>query len=63
MVLAAPPAPGLSGAEIALRLDAMRWLHRVSYHLWRLETHMDVLNQGVAPASLHRAAVMEGLSD
>lgn len=36
--------------ETALkRLDAMRWLYRVSYHLWRIAHHMNDLVRGVPP--------------
>jgi phosphate:Na+ symporter len=30
----------LSAEEALARLDAMRWLHRVSYHLWRIAFHL-----------------------
>ena len=36
-----------------LRLDAMRWLYRVSYHLWRIAHHMNGLERGVPPAGAH----------
>lgn len=37
----------LSTEEALARLDAMRWLHRVSYHLWRIACH---LGPSAAPA-------------
>lgn len=35
------------------RLDAMRWLHRTTYHLWRLATHFQTSEQRpeIAPVS------------
>lgn len=33
-----------------LRLDAVRWLHRVAYHLWRIRMHLNLLgNDAVGP--------------
>lgn len=31
---------------VAIRLDAMRWLHRTSYHLWRIQYHSNRLVSG-----------------
>jgi phosphate:Na+ symporter len=31
---------GRSGAALLARLDAARWLQRVSYHLWRIHLHL-----------------------
>ena len=46
------------------RLDAMRWLHRVSYHLWRIEHHLGRLETGSgAAASPRREAAIEVLED
>jgi phosphate:Na+ symporter len=46
------------------RLDAMRWLHRVSYHLWRTEHHLGRLETGSgAAASPRREAAIEVLED
>jgi phosphate:Na+ symporter len=33
----------LSSDELLLKLDALRWLHRVAYHLWRLRLHLNAL--------------------
>ena len=34
------------GAEDCIaRIDAMRWLHRVSYHLWRIQHHLNRLHE------------------
>jgi Na+/phosphate symporter len=57
------PGRGLSAEEMSLRLDAMRWLHRVSYHLWRISFHMLKLQQGRAPASPGREAAVDVLTD
>ncbi|MGF1660413.1 MAG: Na/Pi cotransporter family protein [Rubrimonas sp.] len=32
---------GLGVEEAGRRLDAIRWLHRVAYHLWRIAAHLD----------------------
>jgi phosphate:Na+ symporter len=46
------------------RLDAMRWLHRVSYHLWRIEHHLSRLQTGDrAATSPAREAAIEVLHD
>lgn len=31
--------------DIVLQLDGARWLHRVSYHVWRIEHHLRLLKQ------------------
>ncbi|MCL5777509.1 Na/Pi symporter [Limibaculum sp. FT325] len=33
----------ISGQEGLGRLDAVRWLHRVAYHLWRIEHHLRII--------------------
>ncbi len=39
------------GADDAMdRLDAVRWLHRVSYHLWRIFLHLDAAHVGTTDA-------------
>ncbi|WP_258091731.1 Na/Pi cotransporter family protein [Salipiger pentaromativorans] len=48
---------------LAGRLDAMRWLQRVSYHLWRIQHHMAKLQEGRAPSSPRREAAVEVLED
>ncbi|SFI88855.1 Na/Pi cotransporter family protein [Celeribacter neptunius] len=54
---------GMPAEALSLRLEAMRWLHRVSYHLWRISFHMVKLQEGRAPASPHREAAMDVLTD
>ncbi len=50
--------------ETALdRLEAIRWLHRVSYHLWRIQHHMNRMREAGAPASARREAAVEVLQD
>ncbi|MCV0425691.1 MAG: Na/Pi symporter [Roseibium sp.] len=34
----------IAGETVWIKLDAMRWLHRVSYHLWRIQLHLNTLN-------------------
>ncbi|MBW6417286.1 Na/Pi cotransporter family protein [Celeribacter sp. PS-C1] len=57
------PMHGLTAEEMGLRLDAMRWLHRVSYHLWRISFHMLKLQEGRSPASPNREAAVDVLTD
>lgn len=35
-----------------LRLDAVRWLHRVAYHLWRIRLHLNLLEKDAAGPGL-----------
>lgn len=50
--------------EIALgRLDTIRWLHRVSYHLWRIQHHLNRMSEAGPPASALREAAVEILHD
>lgn len=34
-----------------LKLDALRWLHRVTYHLWRLQVHRNALDLKETPVA------------
>lgn len=45
------------------RLDAIRWLHRVVYHLWRIQHHLARIQAAEAPASHRREAASEVLDD
>ncbi len=45
------------------RLSAIRWLHRVSYHLWRIQHHMNRMREASPPASALREAAVEVLQD
>ncbi|WP_102224793.1 Na/Pi cotransporter family protein [Acidimangrovimonas sediminis] len=36
--------------ELGQRLDAVRWLHRVTYHLWRIEHHLALATPDPGPA-------------
>lgn len=50
--------------EAALdRLDAIRWLHRVCYHLWRIQHHMNRMREAGTPASARREAALDVLQD
>ncbi|WP_162178893.1 Na/Pi cotransporter family protein [Thioclava atlantica] len=53
----------VSGDTLGQRLDAARWLHRVSYHLWRIEHHMVTIHEGLAPASPRREAALDVMED
>lgn len=46
-----------------LRADAVRWLHRVSYHLWRIQHHLTAMREAALPASPRREAAVEVLQD
>jgi len=35
----------LASAQALIRLDAVRWLHRVAYHLWRISVHLPELKR------------------
>jgi phosphate:Na+ symporter len=40
----------MDSATALVRLDAIRWLHRVSYHVWRMAVHMpELTRQPAAP--------------
>ena len=50
--------------EAALdRLDAIRWMHRVSYHLWRIQHHMNRMSETGASTTARREAAVEVLQD
>lgn len=41
-------AGSISNSEAAERLDALRWLHRSAYHLWRIRWHLNLARSGQA---------------
>lgn len=45
------------------RIDAMRWLQRVGYHLWRIEHHLCAAETAGAQISARREAAVEVLED
>jgi phosphate:Na+ symporter len=49
--------------DAILRLDALRWLHRVIYHLWRIQHHLVRMQAAATPASARREAALEVLED
>ncbi|MBW8637270.1 Na/Pi symporter [Hoeflea sp. WL0058] len=49
--------------EAILRLDALRWLHRVVYHLWRIQHHVARMHAARVTASPRREAALEILED
>jgi phosphate:Na+ symporter len=54
----------LDVATVPARLDALRWLHRVSYHLWRIAHHLALMQSSEKSPSPSREAeieVVEGL--
>ncbi|MCB1475378.1 MAG: Na/Pi cotransporter family protein [Rhodobiaceae bacterium] len=51
--IAAAGSSRQSLSDIVGRLDAVRWLHRVSYHAWRIAHHMRAMNpDAAAPATV-----------
>ncbi|MEW4459820.1 MULTISPECIES: Na/Pi symporter [unclassified Labrenzia] len=42
-LIAMAAADEVPAETVWLKLDALRWLHRVSYHLWRIRLHQNVL--------------------
>jgi len=52
----------LEGEAALRRSDAVRWLHRVSYHLWRIQHHLIRMREA-APTSARREAAVEVLID
>ena len=42
-LIARAAARTLPEEAVWLKLDALRWLHRVTYHLWRLQVHRNAL--------------------
>ena len=53
--VAAAAARGLSPDAAIARLDAVRWLHRTAYHLWRIAHHLGrVRSEAPAPAAAPR---------
>lgn len=45
VTIAAASVSGSSTEETITKLDAVRWLHRVSYHYWRIAHHLRILTQ------------------
>lgn len=39
--------------------EAMRWLHRVTYHLWRIRVHLNAIENERASVSRHHEAQLE----
>lgn len=36
--------------DVMVQLDSARWLHRISYHIWRIEYHLEQLRyDGAGP--------------
>ncbi|TYC66778.1 Na/Pi cotransporter family protein [Stappia sp. BW2] len=42
-LIAMAAADKVPAETVWLKLDALRWLHRVAYHLWRIRLHQNVL--------------------
>ncbi|WP_417710351.1 Na/Pi cotransporter family protein [Roseibium aggregatum] len=42
-LIAMAAADTVPAETVWLKLDALRWLHRVAYHLWRIKLHQNVL--------------------
>jgi len=50
-LIARAAARTLPEEAVWLKLDALRWLHRVAYHLWRLQVHANALNSAEDPVT------------
>ncbi len=53
----------LDKEDLFLRLDALRWLHRVAYHLWRIQYHLSRMRTAAPPTSSRREAAVDVLED
>ena len=62
-LLLAASARRLSSEALLARLDALRWLHRVAYHLWRIEHHLVLMRDAGAPVPPLREAKVEVAED
>jgi phosphate:Na+ symporter len=49
--IAALAAERVDADQAVARLDAIRWLHRVSYHAWRISEHLERAGPGLAALS------------
>ncbi len=58
-ILGSVAANRLEIDEASPRLDAVRWLHRVAYHLWRIEYHLQRLDVAAleTPAEVRETAL------
>lgn len=50
-LIARAAARALPEETVWLKLDALRWLHRVTYHLWRLQVHRNALASADTPVA------------
>jgi len=62
-IVSASASMDLSAEELGARMDAMRWLHRVAYHMWRIEHHLVALGADLTPISPRREAALDVLED
>ncbi|OKL43315.1 Na/Pi cotransporter family protein [Pseudovibrio exalbescens] len=59
-IISAAIADEIDDEEAALRLDGLRWLHRVAYHMWRIKVHLNSFQQKpVAPVTQTQEARLE----
>lgn len=49
-ILATVPQREITLDEAILRLDAIRWLHRTTYHAWRIAHNLEEAQRPEAPA-------------
>lgn len=62
-ILSLAASDRLRDEDAFARIDAMRWLHRVCYHFWRIEHHLLVATEAGASVSARREAAVEVLED
>lgn len=53
----------ISDATALEQVDALRWLHRVSYHLWRIRVHMNAAERAASPVSQSEEARLDVTQD
>lgn len=53
----------VDGEVAVARLDAVRWLHRVSYHLWRVQHHLNRVDRASKAVSHRLEMAVEMLED
>jgi len=61
--IAAAASGEIEPADAMLRLDAIRWLHRVSYHVWRIVHHRRIAESQAPEAAAEVEGVLEETED
>ncbi len=61
--VAAAATQRIDADTVLSRLDSVRWLHRVAYHIWRILHHLQVAAQEAPPAPSASGAASETMAD